>query len=105
LVAGKICLIGGLDKFTPSDTCISHDGRVRWRYDYRVLQQYWFDGYRAIQSIQDKAQVEANGRLWHGATTLGKTCNAVLSALGCWANQKAVIHVVAFLVKGVRVWC
>jgi len=26
-----------------------------------VLQQYWFDGYRAIQSVQDKAQVEANG--------------------------------------------
>ena len=25
-----------------------------------VLQQYWFDGYRAIQSVQDKAQVEAN---------------------------------------------
>ena len=64
-----------------------------------VLQQYWFDGYRAIQSVQDKAQVEANGRLWHGATTLGKTCNAVLSALDCSlrANQKAVIHVVGAL--------
>jgi len=72
-----------------------------------VLQQYCIDGYRAIQSVQDKAWVAGNGRLWHGATTLGKTHNAVLDALGCSlrASQKAVIHVVALFVKGVTIPC
>jgi len=72
-----------------------------------VLQQHCIDGYRAIQSVQDKAWVAGNGRLWHGATTLGKTHNAVLDALDCSlrASQKAVIHVVALFVKGVTIPC
>jgi len=70
-----------------------------------VLYLDYIDGYRAIQSVQDKAWVAGNGRLWHGATTLGKTHNAVLDALGCSlrASQKAVIHVVALFVKGVTI--
>jgi len=61
-----------------------------------VLQQHCIDGYRAIQSVQDKAWVAGNG------CSLGKTHNAVLDALGCSlrASQKAVIHVVALFVKG-----
>jgi len=67
------------------------------RKTWLVLQQHCIDEYRAIQSVQGKAWVAGNGRLWHGATTLGKTHNAVLDALGCslQASQKAVIHVVA----------
>ncbi|RTZ67044.1 MAG: hypothetical protein DSZ29_01680, partial [Aquificaceae bacterium] len=42
-----------------------------------VLQQHCIDGYRAIQSVQDKAWVAGNGY------SLGKTHNAVLDALGC----------------------
>ncbi|RTZ62585.1 MAG: hypothetical protein DSZ29_08065, partial [Aquificaceae bacterium] len=42
-----------------------------------VLQQHCIDGYRAIQSIQDKAWFEANG------CSLGESHNAVLNALGC----------------------
>jgi len=58
-----------------------------------VLQQYWFDGYRAIQSVQDKAQVSLPWQdLQRSIERFG---------LPLRANQKAVIHVVAFLVKGV----
>ncbi|RTZ65426.1 MAG: hypothetical protein DSZ29_04340, partial [Aquificaceae bacterium] len=66
-----------------------------------VLQQHCIDGYRAIQSVQDKAWVAGNG------SSLGKTHNAVLDALGCSlrASQKAVIHVVALFVKGVTIPC
>jgi len=66
-------------------------------YGTLVLQQQRFDEDRAIQNVQDKAQVAGNGH------SLAKTCNAVLSVLVCSlrASQKAVIHVVAFLVKGV----
>ena len=61
-----------------------------------VLQQYCIDGYRAIQSVQDKAWVEGNGY------SLDKSHNAVLDVLGysLRASQKAVIHVVALFVKG-----
>jgi len=70
-------------------------GRVN-RVDPLVLQQHCIDGYRAIQSVQDKAWVAGNGY------SLGKTHNAVLDALGysLRASQKAVIHVVALFVKG-----
>ncbi len=66
-----------------------------------VLQQLRFDGYRAIQSAQDKAWVAGNGY------SLGKTHNAVLSALGCSlrASQEAVIRVVASFVKGTTIPC
>ena len=64
-----------------------------------VLQQVWFDGLRAIQSVQDKARVVGNGH------SLTKTLNAVLDALGCSlrASQKAVIHVVELFVKGATI--
>jgi len=64
-----------------------------------VLQQVCIDGYRAIQSIQDKAQVAANGY------SLSQTCNAVLDALVCSlrASHKTVIHVVALFVKGITI--
>jgi len=66
-----------------------------------VLYLDYIDGYRAIQSVQDKAWVAGNGY------SLGKTHNAVLDALGCSlrASQKAVIHVVALFVKGVTIPC
>jgi len=64
-----------------------------------VLQQYSSDEYRAIQSVQNKARVAGNGH------SLTKTLNTVLDALGCSlrASQKAVIHVVALLVKGATI--
>ncbi len=66
-----------------------------------VLQQFCIDGYRAIQSVQDKAKVAGNG------CSLVKTLNAVLGALGCSlrASQKVVIHVVALFVKGTTIPC
>ena len=66
-----------------------------------VLQQVWFDEYRAIQSIQDKAWIEGNGY------SLVKTHNAGLEALGCslWTSQKTVIHVVALFVKRITIPC
>ena len=66
---------------------------------WRVLQQYWFDGFRAIESVQDKARVAGNGY------SLSKTLNAVLDAFGCSlrASYKAVIHVVALLAKGATI--
>jgi len=64
-----------------------------------VLQQVWFDGYRVIQSVQDKAWVAGNGY------SLVKTRNAGLDALGysLRASQKAVIHVVALFMKGATI--
>jgi len=69
--------------------------------EWLVLQQYCFDGYRAIQSIQDKAWFEANGY------SLGESHNAVLDALGCSlrVSQKRVIHVVVLFVKGATIPC
>jgi len=66
-----------------------------------VLQQHWFDGYRATQSVQDKARVAGNGR------SLVKTLNAVLDALGCSlrASHETVIRVVAPFVKGATIPC
>ncbi|RTZ66935.1 MAG: hypothetical protein DSZ29_01925, partial [Aquificaceae bacterium] len=66
-----------------------------------VLQQYCFDEYRAIQSIQDKSWFEANGY------SLGERHNVVLDALGCSlrVSQKRVIHVVVLFVKGATIPC
>ena len=66
-----------------------------------VLQQVWFNDYRAIQSVQDKAWVEGNGY------SLVKTHNAGLDALdySLRASQKAAIHVVALFVKGATIPC
>jgi hypothetical protein len=64
-----------------------------------VLQQLRFDGYRATQSIQDKAWVAGNGY------SLVKTHNTVLDALGCSlrVSHEAVIHVVAAFGKGTTI--
>ncbi len=66
-----------------------------------VLQQVCFDGYRVIQSVQDKAWVAGNGH------SLVKIHNAGLDALGysLRASQEAVIHVVALFVKGITILC
>ncbi len=66
-----------------------------------VLQQVWFEGYRVIQSVQDKAWVAGNGH------SLVKTHNAGLDALAysLRASQEAVIHVVVLLVKGITIPC
>ena len=66
-----------------------------------VLQSRYIDGYRANQSVQDKAWVADNGY------SLVKTHNAVLDALVCSrrASQKAVIHVVALFIKGAAIHC
>ena len=66
-----------------------------------VLQQAWFDEYRAIKSVQDEAWVEGNGY------PLVKTHNVGLDAFDCSlrASQKAVIHVVALFVKGITILC
>jgi len=54
----------------------SHSNSMKYVFSL-VLQQYWFDVYRAIQSVQDKAQIEANGH------SLSKACNSVKSTLSC----------------------
>jgi len=61
------------------------------------IHQVRFDGYRAIQSVQDKAWVAGNG------CSLAKSHNAVLGALGCSlrASHEAVIRVVGVLVSEV----
>ena len=66
-----------------------------------VLQPVWFDAFRAIQSVQDKAWVAANG------CSLVKTHNAVLNALGCSlrASHETVICVVTTFVKGATIPC
>jgi len=91
--AGKFNL---LDYYSPSKWIFNEQTDCAKIYVTLVLQQHCIDGYRAIQSVQDKAWVADNGY------SLGKTHNAVLDALGCSlrASQKAVIHVVALFVKG-----
>ena len=66
-----------------------------------VLQQGRFDGYRAYQSVQDKAQTAGNGG------SIGKGCNAVLNALASSlrASRKAIIRGVASFEKGITLSC
>ena len=62
-----------------------------------VLQQHWFDGYRAIQSLQDKTQVEGFGLLpfTKSVTTprvltnqpSGHCCSCLKNSVLCFANK------------------